>query len=178
MERLNLKRDLKRQHNKDQHRNCRSLGRATIEWILDNIEFGSNILELGSGLGTVILSHRYKMFSVEHNPAYVGKCPHAKYIHSLLMPDRWFDPVPIVRERPEEYDLLIIDSPNKRHGLMKHLDLFDPSVPWIFDDTNVEVTKEMVEDLAKMQDRKVSYYHAGINHTRKDKWWGLLEAAK
>ena len=106
---------------------------------------GSTILELGSGASTAILSHKYKMISVEHDAEWVGKY-NSKYIHAPIKeykPTRkfggdsfWYDAEVLKKELPKyKYDALIVDGPKgSRVGIWKYKELFDWTVPTFVDD--------------------------------------------
>ena len=42
-----------------------------FQWIEENIPFGSNIVELGSGHGSMRLSQNYQLWSIEHDEAWL-----------------------------------------------------------------------------------------------------------
>jgi hypothetical protein len=96
----------------------------------------STIVELGSGEGTAVLvEHFAKVYSVEHDKAYLGKHG-SQYIHAPLVDD-WYDPEAIRAGLPASYDCLIIDGPpaiaGRRPVVLEHLDLFTPG-PVLIDD--------------------------------------------
>ena len=113
-----------------------SISQELIDWIRENVPRGSVILELGSGYGTQVLADLgYSMYSVEHDPQYVGK------YDSLYIPvpikNGWYNPDSL-RKLPT-YDLLLIDGPPgiyQRSNMIKHRHLFDWSKIVIVDDTN------------------------------------------
>lgn len=158
MHRLNLPQDLQWRHARDQRNKCRSLGRLTIQWILDNIPRGSNIVELGSGLGTCILSHGYQMYSIENNKDWLGHCPKSHYIYAEIQPNWWYDEAPIRAGLPTEYRLLIIDAPQRRRKLVRHLKLFRNDIPWLFDDAGYPDVLNMATALSVKWNRKLTVF--------------------
>ena len=113
-----------------------ALPAVAIEWIKENFDHGSTILELGSGKGTGVLAKDFKMFSVEHDQAFVGK-HNSKYIHAPIV-GGWYDAEIIKARIPSiDYDLLIVDGPPRiigREGMLFYLDLFRTDRPAIVDD--------------------------------------------
>ena len=66
------------------------------------------VLELGSGVGTELLSDHCKMHSIEHDKRYVGKY-NSTYYHAPIVRG-WYD-VSRLHTIPKEYDCLLIDGP-------------------------------------------------------------------
>ena len=62
-----------------------------FSWILDNIERGSNIIEIGSGSGTMELSKHYQTYALEHQERFTKLAPKAHYILAEIV-DGWYDP--------------------------------------------------------------------------------------
>lgn len=134
---------------------------------------GKVILELGSGLGTDYLSKHYTMYSIENYTEWVGKykstyiyAPIKNYDSEWTSPelpgehsDRqsgWYDPALLVGNLPEHYDLILIDGPNGmfgRGGFLKHIDMFDTTVPMIFDDINREPERQLMIKISELLNR-------------------------
>tara|TARA_B110001452_G_scaffold264254_1_gene266976 strand:+ start:837 stop:1358 length:522 start_codon:yes stop_codon:yes gene_type:complete len=119
------------------------LPQQVFEWIEENIPFGSTILEFGSGEGTERLSVNYDLYSVEHNPEWIGFAK-STYIYAPIRlsnkyPDEigWYD-IDIINEKlPSKIDLMIIDGPNGsigRSGLLEHIEYFSWNFPIVIDD--------------------------------------------
>lgn len=112
-------------------------------WILDNIKMGSNIIEIGSGPGTIELSKHYETYSLEHQERFTKLAPKAHYILSEIV-DGWYDPEVVFSLLPKTYNLIIVDGPpninqqKTRNNIEKFWDKFDTSVPIIMDDTHRE----------------------------------------
>jgi hypothetical protein len=107
-------------------------------WLEENLPEGSTILEFGSGTGTIELTKRYTVYSVEQSKEYVGVAPLSTYIHAPLK-DGWYDAEIVFDNIPKEYDLLLIDGPggsNYRNNISKYWDRLNLEVPMIFDDTH------------------------------------------
>ena len=79
-------------------------------WLEENLPEGSTILEFGSGTGTIELTKRYTVYSVEQSKEFVGVAPLSTYIHAPLK-DGWYD-------------------------ISKYWDRLNLEVPMIFDDTH------------------------------------------
>ena len=107
------------------------------EWIRANLDPGSTILELGSGAGTDHLAEQYQMWSVEHDPFFVGRY-RSKYIHAKIK-NGWYSKRTLEQELPRDYDLILVDGPPGSIGrapFAENLDLFNTDVPIVFDDTH------------------------------------------
>lgn len=99
---------------------------------------GSTVLELGSGAGsTPALSKFYDLYSIEHQLEFVGKFNDAsKYIQMNLDSDAFYSDEKLATLNIL-YSLLLIDGPDTEsriHQFSLHLDFFNKSVPWVFDD--------------------------------------------
>jgi hypothetical protein len=115
-------------------------------YIQDNLPKGKTILELGSGWGTGQLMKFWNVWSIESDPKWFGKYSDTYFKVPLKEHEpidgieqkrnRWYDP-DVLKEciKDLKYDLLLVDGPwGNRAGIIKYLDLFDTTVPIIFDD--------------------------------------------
>lgn len=131
-----------------------AIDQKVFDWILENIEPGSTILELGSGRGTVELVKRYEVFSVEHNKSWLGYT-NSNYIYSEIR-NGWYD---LKKEDlPENYSLLIIDGPPGhigRGGFLKNLHLFNLDTTILVDDTHRRAEREIANELIDILDKEV-----------------------
>jgi len=137
---------------------------SCYNFIREILPEGKTILELGSGIGTKYLAEHYTMYSIENYPEWVNKydstyiyAPIKNYNSDWVAPDLpgehserqvgWYDPEKLIGKLPESYDLILVDGPNGmfgRGGFLKHLDLFNPNVPIIFDDINRDAEYQMM----------------------------------
>lgn len=135
-----------------------AIQRSCYDFIRSILPDKSTILELGSGVGTHHLSQHYTMYSIENYTDWLDKyestyiyAPIKMYDMQWTAPDLpgensqfqrgWYDPSLLEGKLPKKYDLILVDGPNGsfgRGGFLKHLDMFDTSVPMIFDDINRE----------------------------------------
>ena len=111
------------------------------------------ILELGSGEGTKQLSKFYKMYSIEHDPAYLNK-HNSTYIKASLK-EGFFD---LSNIAIPEYDLLIIDAPpayqgGKRSGFLRYVDKFDLTKPILVDDVHRDEEWNLMVELVSLTNR-------------------------
>ena len=60
------------------------LPEKAFKWIEENIPFGSNIVELGSGKGTLRLSENYNVWSIEHDEEWLNLS--SSIIHAEIIP--------------------------------------------------------------------------------------------
>ena len=134
-----------------------ALPSKAFQWIENNIPFGRNIVELGSGHGSLRLSKNYRLWSIEHDEAWLHISP-SNYIHAEIIPysvngleGSWYNPEKIEQALPKEYDLLIIDGPPSsvgRNGVLVYQDLFDWSGYILIDDTHRPQDKLLADQIA------------------------------
>lgn len=111
------------------------MGDNLIAHILATLPAGATVLELGSGEGTALLACLYTMYSVEHDPAWIGKYD-SHYIYAPLL-SGWYCVRILEQQLPPMYDALIIDGPpGSRFAMARYLDIFDLGVPVFVDDVN------------------------------------------
>lgn len=134
-----------------------ALPSQAFQWIEENIPFGRNIVELGSGDGSLRLSKNYQLWSIEHDEAWLHTSP-SNYIHAEIIPYSvngsegfWYNPEKIEQALPKEYDLLIIDGPPSsvgRGGVLVYHKLFDWSGYVLIDDTHRPEDKLLADQIA------------------------------
>lgn len=133
-----------------------SLSPKVFEWIHTNLELGSTIVELGSGEGSFLLSRKYEVYSVEHDPSFVGLYPTVNYVYAPIV-DGWYSLSALADNLPFEYDLLIIDGPPGnigRKGILKNFSsLFRWDKPIIVDDVNRSDDMEIYDSLLSMSQK-------------------------
>jgi len=143
-----------------------------IEWMIKNIKYGSSILELGSGVGTLKLKKHWEVTSIEHDPAYLNIIDH-KYIYAPLKKhkplcnypsdDLWYDRT-VLRENllDLQYDILLVDGPPSpnRVGLIKYWTLFNPNIMWVFDDLHRDQERKLVHGISRRLKREYIVYNA------------------
>lgn len=129
--------------------------KVVFDYILNHIPKGSVIVELGAGhVSTRALCEHYKLYSVEHNKQYIG---HYKSNY-IFAPNKnsieWYDVGILKRKLPPKKDqkLIFIDG-HMRHGILDHLDLFNPDAMYLIHDTyregEIELTKKLAAALGK-----------------------------
>lgn len=145
-----------------------------IDFIIEFLPKGKTVLELGSGTGTKRLVEHFTVYSVEDMKKIIGKYK-SNYIYSpirlynseyvapdipgstgkgILTPRQmgWYDYEILEKELPSHYDFLFIDGPVGkigRAGFLKHLDLFDTSVPMIMDDIHRVPERKLLDAVAE-----------------------------
>ena len=134
-----------------------AIDQSTYKWILDNIEIGCNILELGSGTGTIELSKYYNVYSIEHNKEFLNLSKKSTYIYTEIL-NEFYDIPKIKNQLPKKYDLLLIDGPPKadsnRNKFLEHIEYFNLDCTILVDDTNRNDELELLKDLAKITNRQ------------------------
>lgn len=142
-----------------------SIDPEVYKFIRENVEDGSTILELGSGLGTDVLANHYTMFSIEHNSKFVNKYK-STYCFAAIQ-NGWYDLKELSKfvKSIDSYQVILIDGPTGEIGRGKffdNLNLFNTDVMLIFDDTNRDVERQLfqncVELLCKGSDRKLQVF--------------------
>jgi len=131
-----------------------AIGHNLYQWIVDNVESNSTVLELGSGSGTHELGKIYNVHCVEHNEKWVNKFDNLTY-HYAPIKNGWYDRSKL-NELPKEYSLLILDGPPGNVGrtkVLENLDLFNTNVPIIVDDTNRKVEKDLANKICEILNR-------------------------
>tara|TARA_B110000305_G_C19269822_1_gene553859 strand:+ start:419 stop:943 length:525 start_codon:yes stop_codon:yes gene_type:complete len=138
-----------------------------FEWIEENIPFGSTILEFGSGEGSKRLSVNYDLYSIEHNPEWLG-FSQSTYIYApIKLSDKyqgeigWYDIERIKEYLPSKIDLMIIDGPNGsigRSGLLDHVDSFSWEFPVIIDDLHREKEYAFSQHLSEKCNLQCTHY--------------------
>lgn len=137
------------------------------------LESGKTILELGSGMGTELLSENYNMISIEENSNFIDRHP-STYIHAPLKKlghkllekynpaTSWYDPEIIDKElngkQPKKYHLILVDGPAEgggRGGFYEYLHLFDTSLPIVFDDIEREDDKRIFDMVVEKLGRPI-----------------------
>ena len=140
-----------------------AIPREAFEWIRDNIPEGSTILELGSGNGTKELVKWYNVYSIEEDEKWVDIVPESNYIYSPL--EKCDNPVKnsccwysedSLKGIPTDYDLLIIDGPkgSNRGNIKNFIHIFKSDIPFIIDDTQRDIDKEMALHLSELLNKK------------------------
>jgi hypothetical protein len=141
---------------------------CTFKYISEKIPAGSTMLEIGAGLvSTKVFSEIYNLYSIEQNHVYMNTF-NSKYIYAPIK-NNWYDVEVLRNELPKKYDIVFVDGPTEvekkpvnglgiRIGILKHLDLFDLSCPWIFHDSNREHEIFLVEEFAKLTGKSITYH--------------------
>lgn len=137
-----------------------------FEWIENNIEAGSKLLEFGSGHGSNRLTARFELWSVEHDEDWL-EITESNYIHAPIVPNEvstregeigWYDP-----ERfdlfPPRVSLIIIDGPPGhigRSGILAYLDILPQTDYLLIDDVDREPEKSLCTNILKIFDSEVN----------------------
>ena len=117
----------------------------------------STIVEFGSGEGTILLTRNYDVYSIEHDPEFIGMAPMSTYIHAPIkgnggrLGKGWYDAEVIRDSLPPKYDLILVDGPPGsigRDGMIQHLDLLDLSKIILVDDVNRSTERSLAIDIA------------------------------
>ena len=82
------------------------------DWIFNNLAEGSKILEFGSGYGTIELTKKYEVTSVEDNEEWLYLAQNNTYIYAPIVND-WYDWQALEILQDETFEAIIIDGPYK-----------------------------------------------------------------
>ena len=127
-------------------------------WIEKNIPEGSSILEFGSGHGSVRLSKRFSVTSIEHDPEWLGVAS-VDYIHAPIVEnphatkageEGWYDVSIVMEQMPEDFDLVIIDGPPGvigRTGILSVVELLSKARWIIVDDVDREPESRLCKSM-------------------------------
>jgi len=151
---------------------------ALTDKIIETIPAGSVFLELGSGRGTRKLVEHFDVYTVEHDPKYVGAVPGAKYIHAPLRPvprnkkflglTEWYDLDVLRAELPDSYAAVLVDGPPnsfRRGGFYVYYSLFDPTAVVFLDDVGRDNESSMLRWFTKdLKIPQVTIYDAHQRH--------------
>ena len=129
-----------------------------FSWIEENIPFGSTIVEFGCGEASKRLSENYNLFSIEHNPEWLGFSSGTYIYAPIKLSDEfsgeigWYD-INLIKEKiPTKIDLMIIDGPNGaigRSGILAHIEFFSWTFPVVIDDLHREKEYTFSQKLSK-----------------------------
>ena len=123
-----------------------SLSEELFEWIWREIPEESTILEFGSGNGSLRLSEKYELISIEHDKEWLNLSK-AKYIHAPIVENQssdrfsergWYDIEKLVGF-PPHVEMIIVDGPPGaigRSGILQYLDRMPRCKYMIIDDTD------------------------------------------
>lgn len=133
------------------------LPEEVFHWIDENITSGSRILEFGSGKGSVRLSQKFELISIEHNEEWLNLST-GKYIHAKIIENEtsksfseqgWYD-FEKISELPSNVDLILIDGPPGnigRSGILFILEKLPTFIWMIIDDTDRENEDILAQNL-------------------------------
>ena len=132
-----------------------NINKGMFHHIITACQSGNGVLvELGSGeTSAKFVEQGLTVYSIEHDPAWIGKYPGVNYIpaplikYAVNMPEwftkvgvepEWYDVQAIYDGIPDKYDALLIDGPARKYRPMFHWNegAFNSKVPWFADDVN------------------------------------------
>lgn len=129
---------------------------------------GKTILELGSGWGSGELMKRWNLYSIESNEEWFKKFNPQSFLVPTVgerhVGSTWYD-IEILEAALQglEYDFLLIDGPHRREMFPAHLDLFDTSVPMLFDDVRREEGQTAIKKVSLLVGRPYKIYNEGTH---------------
>ena len=140
------------------------LPQEAMEFVLEHVEWGSVVVEFGSGHGSEVLSEHFDLYSFEHDEAWLGVAS-STYIHAPIVENKhaaeagekgWYD-LDIVRQHwPENPRCVIVDGPPGSIGRTGVLSMLDKlaSVPLILvDDIDRQAELQLSDMLSTRLDR-------------------------
>jgi len=130
-----------------------NINKGMFHHIITACQSGNGVLvELGSGeTSAKFVEMGLTVYSIEHDPQWIGKYPGVNYIpaplvkQAVALPEfftkcsivpEWYDVQAIYDGIPAKYDALLIDGPQRRYRPLFHWNkgAFHRKVPWFADD--------------------------------------------
>jgi len=131
-----------------------------FDWFDINVPENSLVLEFGSGKGSIKLSKKYELISVEHDEQWLGLSD-GVYIHSEIIQNQisnkyselgWYDIEKLI-DLPSSVDVILIDGPPGdigRSGILCFLQEL-PKCTWIvIDDTDRQKEKHLADKIIQI----------------------------
>lgn len=115
---------------------------------VEKISPKGNILEFGSGEGTIELLKTHNVISIEHEREYDIRRDKNHLIYLCPIEDGWYSNINLFSKMLKLVDLIIVDGPPRflREGILKHLDIFKGvNCPIMFDDVHRELDRKVME---------------------------------
>ena len=139
-----------------------SINHTLFKHIQEILPEGKTILELGSGWGSSKLMERWNLYSIENQKKWHGKFNPQSFLVPTTHQLGWYDTVILKTVLQDlKYDLILIDGPwFGREFFPNNLDLFDTSVPMVFDDVNRELGQTVIKRVSETVGRPYEIYHA------------------
>lgn len=147
-----------------------SLPQDATQWLKDHIEYGTTILELGSGDGTFRLAEWFDVATVEHDATWADailrrqlaaiNANDVRVIHAPIL-DGWYDATVLQWQLPLSYSAIVVDGPPGnigRWGFLEHLDMFNTDVPILFDDIHRPAERELAVTVANKLGKTLSMH--------------------
>lgn len=148
------------------------ISRDMFDWISKVVPENEIIIEFGAGYSsTKALSRNYKLYSVEHNPKFIGLYK-SNYLFAPIDPQYgWYDLSKLQILKVIKPKLVLIDGPpgtGNRFGILKNLDLIHNSDYIVIDDTNRASERLLTELLSFLLNGKYTHLnnwsYITINH--------------
>jgi len=130
------------------------------------------------------LTQHFKVYSVEHDPKWVGFVKTSTYIHAPIKKMKvkefsdvtgWYDPEVLKENLPPSYDLILVDGPPSffgRGGFYEYIHLFNTKTTIFIDDVDRDPELNLVKLLSKKLERP---YHVVSYRMKKI---GIIPALK
>jgi len=144
-----------------------SITKELFDFIRSELPEGKVLLELGSGWGSSQFSQYYTVYSIEHNPRWLGKY-NTNYIH-VPIKNKWYNPEILKKKLPDNYDLILVDGPPGfigRNGFYTHLNLFNTDLTIIFDDVDRKTEYELMIRVGQKLQRNIVILNSDESHKK------------
>ena len=152
--------------------------KCLFDFILNKIEPGSTICELGSGkVSTPALSRFYNLYSVENDPNYIDIYENVNYIFSPIV-DGWYNPQVLEENLPKNLGMLFVDGPlgeGNRKGIIQNYNIFKECPIFIFHDTHRDTELDLAKDFAILLGKKISIYDTSSTLGDRADFWACIE---
>lgn len=145
------------------------LPKEALEFVIEQVEPGSVVVEFGSGHGSEALSKHFDLYSFEHDEAWLGVTS-STYIHAPIVENQhateasekgWYDLDVVKQHWPTDPQCVIVDGPPGfigRTGILSILDKLRDVPMILVDDIDREAELQLSHTLSTRLDRIQTTY--------------------
>ena len=139
------------------------LPREAIDFVTENVEAESVVVEFGSGHGSELLAKHCKLYSIEHDKEWLG-ISSSTYIYAPITKNQrssgyqeigWYDVSIVESNWPKTPAMVLIDGPPGhvgRHGILAVLHLLENVSIILVDDVDRDAEQNLANVLCELLD--------------------------